>query len=97
LRDGKRLHLSSLDGSGTYQSFILKLHQELAAAKSKTKFRAGLTWPRFLAWFFFFAFQVPNLPLVGVLMPEERKELQRNRPRRYRPHKVPAVLLPYSG
>ena len=100
LRDRQTILVSSnMAGRDLYRDFVQLLHQRLVPIRRRITFRGGWKWLRFFGWmllgvessnFNFGSFIVPLFPLLS----EERLAFRQNRPRRYRPDKVPVCLLP---
>ena len=97
----KRCILLSSDLAGRYlfRDFVSLLHQRLVPIRRRIKFRAGLSWPRFLGWLFDYSTRarIEASPFIMPLFPfyaEGRLTFRRNRPRRYRPDRIPNDLLP---
>jgi|GEM_PF-2322111 len=90
---------SDLAGHYLFRDFVSLLHQRLVPIRRRIKFRAGMSWPLFLGWlvsgigYSNFSFGSMFLPLFPLLS-EERLAFRRNRPRRYRPDRIPDFLLP---
>lgn len=86
-------------GHYLFRDFVLLLHQRLVPIRRRIKFRAGLGWARFLTWLFFEG-SSPVLDVNFVVVPlfplyeGARLAFRRNRPRRYRPDRIPDFLLP---
>jgi hypothetical protein len=103
LRDRQTLLLSSnMAGRYLYRDFVQLLHQRLVPIRRRIRFRGGWSWSRFIGWvllgigsssFHFNSYIVPLFPLLS----EERLAFRQNRPRRYRPDRVPDFLLPDVG
>ena len=102
LADRQSIKLSSnMAGRYLYRDFVQLLHQRLVPIRRHIKFRGGWRWRHFLGWllvgnadsYFSYGIIVPFYPLFF----EERTVRRRNRPRRYRPDRVPDFLLPDVG
>ena len=90
---------SDLAGRYLFRDFVSLLHQRLVPIRRRIKFRAGLSWPRFLGWLFDYSTRarIEASPYIMPLFPfyaEGRLTFRRNRPRRYRPDRIPNDLLP---
>ena len=103
LRDRQTILLSSnMAGRYLYRDFVQLLHQRLVPIRRRIRFRGGWKWLRFIGWvllgvefsnFNFGSFIVPLFPLLS----DERLAFRQNRPRRYRPDRLPDFLLPDVG
>ncbi len=103
LRDGQTILLSSnMAGRYLYRDFVQLLHQRLVPIRHRMRFRGGLKCLDFIGWvvmgvvsssFHVNSYIVPLFPLLS----EERLAFRQNRPRRYRPDRVPNYLLPNVG
>ena len=101
LADRQNIMLSSnMAGRCLYRDFVRLLHQRLAPIRRRISFRGGWKWARFLGWFLvgnaYSHFQLGSVtvPLFPLLV-EDRLAFRRNRPRRYRPDRIPDCLLPH--
>ncbi|HQS18093.1 hypothetical protein [Reyranella sp.] len=103
LSDRQTILLSSnMAGRYLYRDFVQLLHQRLVPIRRRIRFRGGLKCLDFIGWvllgiwsssFQFNSYIVPLFPLLS----EERLAFRQNRPRRYRPDRVPNFLLPDVG
>ena len=103
LRDRQTILLSSnMAGRYLYRDFVQLLHQRLVPLRRRIRFRGGWTWRRFIGWvllgvegshFHVGSYIVPLFPLLSY----ERLAFRQNRPRRYRPDRLPDFLLPDVG
>jgi hypothetical protein len=103
MADRQSIMLSSnMAGRYLYRDFVRILHQRLVPGRRRIKFRGGWNWRRFIGWclwegcqseFSFGSFFVPLFPLFS----EDRLAFRQNRPRRYRPDRLPDFLLPDVG
>jgi hypothetical protein len=102
LRDGECITLihNPLDAQdhpirlhAAYRAFVQELHEGLRAARSRTRFRAGMNLRQLVYECYWNSWKFQGFGYVFI-WPRDFSTFRRNFPRRYRPTKVPERLLP---